>query len=144
MGPSTGCTTGDSGARASEPEPSTTTTEALSAADGSDVGACGDGACEILVAARRVTIPLDEAIAVALQLDTVTIESNDGRVLVRGLHPDGGETRVEPADAESSAFMYGLTITPIATDGDRVVVALSVGDPAPGAAVAPGDLVVEG
>jgi len=72
-------------------EATTTSTTSPPPADGSDVGACFDGACEVLISTFPTNVPLDPALGLTNGLQALDVQqlTSDGGVAIALLGPGG-------------------------------------------------------
>jgi hypothetical protein len=112
----------------------TSTTEAATSttnpppADGSDVGACFDGTCEVLISSFPTNVALDPALGLTNGLQGLDVQelSSDGGVAIVLLGPGGavGGVFVLYADGATSS-LNGLDMQVLAVDGGTATLRIS-------------------
>jgi hypothetical protein len=120
--------------------PTTTTSTLPPAADGTDLGACGDGACEVEVAISA--LPLDIPLDGAAGIDTLTLSSITPDVIVADAVGGGGSTHLHlEMPVGHPGYLNNIGVTLVAAEGDTAIVRLappSPGQPGPSASGSPG------
>lgn len=103
---------------------STTASTRPPAADGTDLGACHDGTCEVQVTVSA--LPLDIPLDGALGVDVLTLSSitPDG-IVTDGVGYGGGVQLHIEVPVGSPGNLNALSVTLVAVDGDAAIVRLA-------------------
>lgn len=97
-------------------------------ADGSDLGACFDGTCEVLISTFPSPVPLDGSLGLREGLQSLTFQAPtpDGGLAVALNGPGGGTIGVVTLYADGSAATFnGLTMEVVAIEGGTAAVRIS-------------------